>query len=131
MKTQYVVQMRFRFNNLSIFFTSCSNEVNTNEIHLSPNGNDKNTGSIDHPIAGLTRALELARELKTDKVVNIWLKNGVYRIAKPLTLTIEDSNIKWQAMPKETPVLLGSDYALGRAMGREYGLADLRVRRRR
>lgn len=76
-------------------------------IYISPDGNDSNNGSIESPITSVHRAAEMSRVLKKDKVVNIWLADGTYRIVDPLLLGIEDSLVKWQAIPGEKPVISG------------------------
>jgi hypothetical protein len=92
---------------LLAFILSCKSPSNPYEIYISPEGGDNNIGSIDEPIASLQKAAELARALKKDQMVNIWLAGGVYRITEPLSLGIEDSHINWQAIPDEKPIISG------------------------
>ncbi|MFT7033122.1 MAG: hypothetical protein ACJA2S_001624 [Cyclobacteriaceae bacterium] len=92
---------------LFLLFVGCSAPLDRYQIYISPDGNDSNIGSMEHPIASVHKAAELARNLKKDKIVNIWLADGTYRIVQPLVLGTEDSLVKWQATPGEKPVISG------------------------
>ena len=85
----------------------CTSPQDPYNIYLSPVGNDSNNGSLENPISSVHRAAEMSRVLKKDKVVNIWLADGTYRIIDPLVLGTEDSLVKWQAISGEKPVISG------------------------
>jgi len=65
---------------------SCSVTTSPYDIYVSPNGLHSNDGSIHSPIGNLHQAIEMSRNLKKDRVVNIWLSDGTHRISEPLTL---------------------------------------------
>ena len=86
---------------------SCQLQDSQSDIYLSPNGNDKNGGTIDKPVVSLQRAAQLARNLNKEQFINLWMADGVYRIEKPLLLGIDDSNVQWKANPGEQPIISG------------------------
>lgn len=92
---------------LLLMLFSCTDPHDPYNIYLSPNGSDQNIGSKNEPIATVHRVAELARALKKDKSVNIWLAGGTYRITDPLVLGMEDSHAKWQAQDWQKPIISG------------------------
>lgn len=78
-------------------FSACSG--NKNEIFVSPEGNDKNPGTFDKPLATAERAIEVVRELKRGHdsfqgsiIVNF--RKGVYQISKTLEFGSKDHGFK-------------------------------------
>lgn len=67
------------------------------DLYVSPNGNDKNSGSADSPKASLSAAIRQARELRRTnqsllhKGIQIILKGGTYEQYEPVMLRPEDS----------------------------------------
>ncbi|MBE9462311.1 right-handed parallel beta-helix repeat-containing protein [Dyadobacter subterraneus] len=55
------------------------------KIYVSPNGQDKNTGTIDKPFKTLKKAL-LASEAFTGKAVSIQLRNGTYYLPETIVI---------------------------------------------
>ncbi|MFC9691247.1 ricin-type beta-trefoil lectin domain protein [Kribbella sp. NPDC056951] len=73
-------------------------------IVVAPNGNDRNAGSADRPVATLAKAQELARARAGTSDVVVELASGVHRLSEPLKLTSADSGrnghtVTWQAAP--------------------------------
>src|SRR5699024_9014591 len=66
----------------------------------SPNGDDSNQGTKDQPLATISEALRKARNLRrldkiaSDQVVEIILKQGVYKLYEPIVIRPEDSGTK-------------------------------------
>ena len=96
-----------------MLFSACDM---SNEIHVSPHGNDRGTGSISNPFKTLKRARDEVR-IKTSEmsngVLNVVLHEGTYSITEPLTFTSNDAvneNVKviWKAAPGEKPVISGA-----------------------
>lgn len=54
-------------------------------LYVSPNGNDKNAGTLQKPLKTITKALSLAKQAKR-KTVKIQLRQGVYYVEKTLIL---------------------------------------------
>ncbi|GHH71682.1 hypothetical protein GCM10018793_07430 [Streptomyces sulfonofaciens] len=84
----------------------------TTTIVVAPEGNDRNSGTADHPVATLTRAQHLARESSQTSDVVVELTGGTYSLTKPWRLTGADSGrnghtVTWRALPGQTPVLSG------------------------
>ncbi|MGH9773284.1 MAG: right-handed parallel beta-helix repeat-containing protein, partial [Candidatus Acidiferrales bacterium] len=97
---------------------------------VSPEGNDRWPGKLDHPNARRTdgpfRTLERARDavrgLKAAGLlahpVTVYLRGGVYPLQAPLVFTPEDSGtskapITYEAYPGETPILSGGRVITG------------------
>jgi parallel beta-helix repeat protein len=93
-------------------------------FYVATNGNDSWTGKLDSPNAARTdgpfltlqRAQKAIRDLKASgplkAPVTIYVRDGRYRLAKPLVFTPDDSGtqqnpITCAAYPGETPVLSG------------------------
>ncbi len=89
-------------------------------VHLwvSPTGNDRNSGSVEYPLATLRAACRQARECRRlgDPAIQggiyIHLKGGIYYLTEPLMMTPEDGGTAgsptWiEAAPGERPVISG------------------------
>ncbi|MDR3724339.1 MAG: right-handed parallel beta-helix repeat-containing protein [Terracidiphilus sp.] len=90
------------------------------QIHVSPDGNDGNPGSITKPVHTLEKAVVLARAVqqKAADDTTIVLAGGVYRLEQPLVLTPEDSganghNLIFEAKPGQQPVISGGAQITG------------------
>lgn len=66
-------------------------EVKQGDVFVSPDGNDKNSGTKKYPVKTPQKALELARKIKKSEKV-IYFMRGEYNISS-VTLTEEDSGI--------------------------------------
>lgn len=100
-------------------------EVPKADFYVSLEGNDAWSGRLpaptgdrtDGPFATLERAQEavrtLRRELSQPREIRVLLRGGVYRIAKPITFSPEDSGseqapVVYAAYPGEKPVISGA-----------------------
>ena len=76
---------------------------------VSPQGNDAHDGSIDAPFQSITRAQLEARKASGETV--IYLREGVYRLPRPLVFTPADGGkdkpLTLRAYPNEKVVLSG------------------------
>src|SRR5262245_11784639 len=88
------------------------------EIHVGPNGSDRNPGTREQPLASPDAALRKARESRRLKDpsasagIRIVLHGGMYRLTQPLVVRSEDSGTDTaptivEAAPGERPVLSG------------------------
>ncbi|MDP4290146.1 MAG: PDZ domain-containing protein [Bacteroidota bacterium] len=85
----------FRFILMVALIPSGLFAQNSISVFVSPNGNDKATGSKDAPFATIDRALEKVRTVRTgkaDEPVSILLRQGTYYIDKPLVITPEETS---------------------------------------
>lgn len=57
---------------------------------VSADGKDSNKGTIKRPFRSIEKALEAARNEKGE--ITLYLREGVYRLSAPLTLTASDGN---------------------------------------
>lgn len=85
------------------------------DFHVSPKGDDANSGTTDKPLATLERARDAIRQHRAGKPhaeaamqSRIILHAGTYRLAKALVLAPEDTNITIEAAPGEQVVLSGA-----------------------
>lgn len=78
--------------------------------YVSPNGNDRHSGSLDAPFQTITRALQKARDTRGETL--IFLRGGQYRLTAPIVLTPDDGNdgkrLTLRAFADERVVLNGS-----------------------
>ena len=83
--------------------------------HVSPDGTDTASGTVEAPFLTLGRAQEAIREhLRTHPhdSVKVLLRDGRHYLPQPLILTAADSGtayspVSYEAFPGETPVLVG------------------------
>ena len=89
-------------------------------IFVSPNGNDKNSGSIDKPLFSLIKARDKIRTIKKnlrsdDIQIVVYLRGGEYFLDSTFCLFSEDSGfdkypIIYSAYKNEKPILIGGKY---------------------
>ncbi|MDR2774680.1 MAG: PDZ domain-containing protein [Tannerella sp.] len=66
---------------------SCQTDVS---FYVSPDGDDRNPGTIDRPLCSLQKALEISR-LNKDRKITVYLREGAYYLDNPVVFTPEDS----------------------------------------
>ena len=67
---------------LALFTISCSNEIN---YYVSPDGNNENRGTRSKPFATIDMAIvEAGKAMVNDKAINIYLREGIFQLNKPL-----------------------------------------------
>ena len=94
---------------LVLFFTvlsltSCSGKT---EIFVSPNGNDKNSGTKDKPVATLARAVEILKNNPKAENATVFLREGIYEIQSTVVLKDIPKNLTITSYPKEDVRLIG------------------------
>ncbi len=82
------------------------------EIHVSPLGNDADSGTARKPLASLAAAQRLARERAGRETVTVRLHGGIYYLRETLVFTAADSGtekhpVVYAALPGESVVLSG------------------------
>ncbi|HHV99468.1 MAG TPA: right-handed parallel beta-helix repeat-containing protein, partial [Clostridiaceae bacterium] len=84
-------------------------------FYVSPDGDDSNDGSIDHPFATVEKARDIIRTLNKDMSCDIvvYLRGGEYKIDKTIVFGVDDSAsngyyITYRNYPGETPILTGA-----------------------
>jgi hypothetical protein len=87
-------------------------------IVVAAGGNDLAAGDLNHPVATLARAQDMARTLAGQANVVVDVAGGTYHLSAPLTFTSADSGrnghtVTWQAMPGATPLLSGGQPVTG------------------
>ncbi len=92
---------------VSLLF-SCS-ERGTKVFYMSPEGSDKNQGTIESPIASFAQALKLIRE-NSGKNVLIYLRGGQYILNETFTIHLSDwdareNSLVFEAYQDEIPVI--------------------------
>ncbi len=81
-------------------------------IHLSPGGNDIDSGTRGRPVATLARALALARQAPAGRARRIVVHGGDYFDVEG-TLTAADSGLTIEDAAGETPVFYGGRLVTG------------------
>lgn len=83
------------------------------EIHVAPNGSDRNPGTEAKPFQTIQRAQSEVRALKQDgEAITVYIREGTYYLDAPIVFTPEDSGtaeapVTYAAYPGETPVISG------------------------
>ena len=86
----------------------CGYVVASTELHVSPEGKDDNSGSLESPVATLEKARDMLREMSaTSEGATVWIHAGVYEMKAPLVLEDKDSNTTWCAVSGEMPEIIG------------------------
>ncbi len=115
MKNKAIVICSLAVISLFLVF-SCFADVKNIKLHVSPDGNDQNSGIVNAPFLTLEKARDAVRLLRKtlpDQAVTVYIHNGVYPIENVLLFSPEDSGnektpVIYQAMEGETPVFRGS-----------------------
>ena len=83
-------------------------------FYVSPNGNDQNPGTKEHPFRTIEKAREIVREINDNMHgdIVVYLRGGVYEIDNTIEFTEEDSGtngyrVIYQAYSNETPIISG------------------------
>ena len=82
------------------------------DIYVSNEGNDRNDGSKDKPVATLQKAQVLVREKAGQEVVNIYIEDGIYYLPNTLVFKPNDSGaegkeITYQAINEGQAIISG------------------------
>ena len=84
------------------------------EVWLAPDGNDRNPGTQDQPVASLPRARDLARALRKNTAgpLAVIFKSGMYPVREAFALTAEDSGqdgapVVWKAAAPGQAIVYG------------------------
>ncbi len=81
-------------------------------LHVSPQGDDKNPGTVERPVRTLTRAQALVRASNAKADVTVEVAAGAYRLDKPLVFTAADGGqagkrVTWRGKTGERPLISG------------------------
>ena len=84
------------------------------QLYVAKDGDDRNPGTKDRPLATLARAQELVRGMAKNKVagITVWVRKGTYYQRKPLVFEAADSGtsncpVTYSAFPGEEVTLSG------------------------
>ena len=105
------------------------------EVFVAENGNDAWPGTVDRPVASLSQARNLLRNLRKPgtllRSATVFLREGRYFLTEPFLLNPEDSGtevapVTYRAYPGETPVISGGRTITGwKKAGGELWKAEL------
>ena len=108
---------RMLMPSLLLAFSAIMQTPTAQEIHVSPSGNDRNTGTESQPLRTLTSARDRMRTLRADPTRNedyarVIIHGGVYDLAAPLALDARDGGtpehpLVWTAVPGEKVSITG------------------------
>lgn len=84
----------------------------TSQIYVSPQGNDKNPGTKEKPLASFVKAQELARCSDKTKPLDVIFNEGIYYLPNPIVFTEQDSrdknaSVNYRAAKEGTAILSG------------------------
>ncbi|MBT3227676.1 MAG: right-handed parallel beta-helix repeat-containing protein [Candidatus Marinimicrobia bacterium] len=104
---------------LAILFNRCDEK--SMSIHVSPTGADANMGTMDAPVATLTKAQTLVREALGNEYtgdISVVLSGGVYRLDETLVLGLKDGagegqTISWEAAEGAEPIITSTKVLSG------------------
>nr|WP_314466815.1 right-handed parallel beta-helix repeat-containing protein [uncultured Novosphingobium sp.] len=82
------------------------------EVHVSPQGDDRNPGTAARPVRSLPRAQALVRRSNAKADVTVLLGEGTYRLEAPLSFRRGDGGlgghaVTWKAAPGAHPTISG------------------------
>ncbi len=84
------------------------------ELYVAKNGNDRNPGTRERPLATLERARQLVQSMdgKRATAITVWVRQGTYYLSKPLVFDPADSGtadcpVTYAAYPGEEVTLSG------------------------
>ncbi|NOU86189.1 hypothetical protein GC102_10425 [Paenibacillus sp. LMG 31460] len=104
----------------SIGSTAHAEEAARIQYYVSPQGNDGNDGSMDHPFLTLGKARDTVRGINgnMDSDIVVYLRGGEYSATETLVLNETDSgmnghNVIYRNYPGETPVISGGQKITG------------------
>jgi hypothetical protein len=85
---------------------------NTNVLHVSPQGNDRNPGTASRPFATPERAQRAVRKVDRRGPIQVWLHQGTYYLDSPVIFETQDSGtpeapVTWSAWQDEIVTLSG------------------------
>jgi len=102
MKINYLLTV-----SLFLFFEAGAVKSQQN-VFVSPDGVDTNTGTLDSPLKTLSAAMD-----KVNKGGTVWLRGGYYEMGSTLVIRPENSGITFRAFEDEIPVLSGARRVMG------------------
>lgn len=79
---------------LTFICTCMSVVVMAHHIYVSPYGSDANDGTLQHPLASVDMAMQLAKSCKDNQCVNIVFADGVYYLSHPIQISASFSGTK-------------------------------------
>jgi len=97
----------------SIIALSFSQQQDTIEFYISPNGNDSNIGTLNAPFKTIAYAKETIRKLSEHERqidITVYLRDGTHTLDKTIVFELEDSGaegtkITYSAYKDETPII--------------------------
>jgi hypothetical protein len=101
---------------ISAFLCFMINNLGAAEIFVSPNGNDRNPGTKEHPLASLAGARDAIRSMRaggtTTGTIEVHIARGQYLMNEPMVLTADDSGsagkpVIYRGDPESPPVFIG------------------------
>jgi hypothetical protein len=94
--------------------TSPASEESMVDLYVSPQGSDRNPGTLERPFATLQHTRDVIRTINQDMngPIQVFLREGTYPITETLAFTQQDSGtngfpIIYQAYQGEVPVISG------------------------
>lgn len=102
--------LKFLLGIFTVVLMSCGSQ--NLEIYVSPEGDSKNTGSIDAPLSSIQEAIEKAKKFKEesdDAQITIHVLEGQYRLDAPIKITTDLNDLTIRGVGTDQVVVKGSE----------------------
>lgn len=93
-----------------VFLLAAAGVCGATTLYVAPGGREGAAGTAAQPLGSLEAARDKVRQLRaagTTGPVTVMVKGGVYRLAKTLVLEPRDSQVTYQGVAGERPVISG------------------------
>lgn len=122
--------MKMFFSGLLIVLSLLCVEAFPRDIYVSVKGNDRNSGTKEHPYASIGKAQLMARSLKG--AVNVYLRAGTYYLNETIVFGPKDSRkngeaLAFKAYPGEDVVISGAQPMSLKWKGFKHGIYQAQV----
>jgi hypothetical protein len=115
-----LLRVRFAILVTGLLLGGLADRSSAATLHVSPKGDDANSGTEARPFATLEKAKQAVRAINQtmQEDIVVVLHGGVYSLERPLVFTADDSgrqghDVVYRAAPNEVPVLSGGRRVTG------------------
>lgn len=107
-------------------------DMGSNDLIVSPAGDDNNPGTLEAPLKTLKKAKELLKSDTSDETVTVWFREGSYFIEDTVEFTEKDrSNVIYRSYPNEEVSFTGakeiSEWSEGTVNGVDAFVANVEI----
>ncbi|WP_422080772.1 right-handed parallel beta-helix repeat-containing protein [Ulvibacterium sp.] len=114
---------------LALLLVSCQQDIQVENIHISPSGSDDNKGTSTSPFKTIQRGIEeVTMHINENNAhITVYLKGGIYELDEPIRVEsknfpIGDYSVSFRALNNEKPVISG-----GKVLGEWTKVSDTKI----